>query len=218
MPRSRIVRVKDGKRYSLCPQCKVVEVECRTSHGTAPRCDDCLAQNRKGRNERARMARAVGQRLNHHDANGVRYEVRKRWRTCSYCGNNFLCKRVRALSASLCDNPTCMSDHRKAMKQRKDVASREDRVRENHRRLIRRLTDVGKTLDWYRENQACSICQITRPGAKGWAFDHSHKCCPRGCDKCFRGLLCSSCNMGLGMFRDEPQLLHRAINYLNRLF
>jgi len=31
-----------------------------------------------------------------------------------------------------------------------------------------------------------------------------------------RGLLCSACNTGLGFFRDHPELLKRAIEYLNQ--
>ena len=31
-----------------------------------------------------------------------------------------------------------------------------------------------------------------------------------------RGLLCTQCNVGLGMFRDRPDLLERAIAYLDR--
>ena len=30
----------------------------------------------------------------------------------------------------------------------------------------------------------------------------------------FRGFLCDSCNTGLGKFRDDPDLLARAIDYL----
>ena len=31
----------------------------------------------------------------------------------------------------------------------------------------------------------------------------------------FRGFLCDSCNTGLGKFKDDPELLNRAINYLS---
>lgn len=30
----------------------------------------------------------------------------------------------------------------------------------------------------------------------------------------FRGMLCNTCNLGLGMFKDNPELLQRAIEYL----
>jgi hypothetical protein len=30
-----------------------------------------------------------------------------------------------------------------------------------------------------------------------------------------RGLLCSSCNHGLGLFKDSPKLLTKAIKYLS---
>ena len=39
-------------------------------------------------------------------------------------------------------------------------------------------------------------------------WDHNH-----GTDE-FRGFLCDSCNTSLGKFRDDPDLLARAIKYL----
>lgn len=50
--------------------------------------------------------------------------------------------------------------------------------------------------------------------------DHDHSCCPggrsSGCDNCRRGLLCRSCNIGLGMFSDDPSKLKKALDYLER--
>ena len=50
------------------------------------------------------------------------------------------------------------------------------------------------------------------------SVDHDHKCCPgnRSCGKCVRGLLCQSCNMGLGKFHDDPELLEKFAAYLRR--
>jgi len=66
----------------------------------------------------------------------------------------------------------------------------------------------------------CAICGTTNAGPKKqWAIDHDHDCCPepaRSCGKCIRGLLCFHCNSGLGMFRDNPQSLANAIDYLSR--
>jgi hypothetical protein len=49
-----------------------------------------------------------------------------------------------------------------------------------------------------------------------WAVDHDHSCCNDrySCGNCIRGLLCKSCNGGLGIFRDNIELLENAIKYL----
>lgn len=40
-------------------------------------------------------------------------------------------------------------------------------------------------------------------------IDHNHQ------TKEIRGVLCSSCNRGLGYFQDDPQLIEKALEYLN---
>jgi hypothetical protein len=62
----------------------------------------------------------------------------------------------------------------------------------------------------------CRICQTTDPGSRGWQIDHDHSCCSgrKICGKCIRGLLCISCNKGLGDFKDDIKLLQKAIKYL----
>lgn len=62
----------------------------------------------------------------------------------------------------------------------------------------------------------CAICGTPDPGHQDWATDHDHACCPgkKSCGKCVRGLLCSRCNVGLGMFEDDVERLMSAITYL----
>ena len=64
----------------------------------------------------------------------------------------------------------------------------------------------------------CKICNSDNPGGnrKFFAVDHDHSCCPGkwGCTKCVRGLLCNSCNIGLGAFSDDISKLEGAIAYL----
>jgi len=59
------------------------------------------------------------------------------------------------------------------------------------------------------QNGVCDICK-NENGAKKLGVDHCHR------TGNIRGLLCDSCNKGLGMFRDNPDLLRRAIDYLSR--
>lgn len=51
-------------------------------------------------------------------------------------------------------------------------------------------------------------CKICKTPAKKLVVDHCHRTAT------VRGLLCRSCNVGLGHFRDNPKLLKRAIAYL----
>jgi len=68
------------------------------------------------------------------------------------------------------------------------------------------------------EDQAgvCAICGLINENGRMLAVDHDHSCCPgdRSCGKCVRKLLCGDCNMGLGKFKDDVELLAKAISYL----
>ena len=65
----------------------------------------------------------------------------------------------------------------------------------------------------------CAICQAPLALADAH-HDHDHQCCPArtwsasNCKKCFRGLLCRGCNIGLGHFEDRPERLRQAADYL----
>lgn len=69
----------------------------------------------------------------------------------------------------------------------------------------------GITIDQKQEmieaqNGLCLICQ-ERPAKH---VDHCHS------SGQIRGILCFTCNRGLGKFEDDPELLEMAIEYLNR--
>jgi len=72
----------------------------------------------------------------------------------------------------------------------------------------------GLTLEDYRALRAsqggvCAICG--GPPTKGdFCVDHCHA------TGAVRGLLCGLCNHGLGQFRDTPEHLERAADYLRR--
>jgi hypothetical protein len=78
----------------------------------------------------------------------------------------------------------------------------------------------GITVDQYNElynnqNGKCAICDKTveekhKGRKKNLCIDHCH-------DEGFiRGLLCDSCNRGIGLFEDDPELLLKAATYLKK--
>ena len=63
------------------------------------------------------------------------------------------------------------------------------------------------------QNGRCAICQSTSPGPKNWHVDHDHRFDSRD-PQGHRGLLCKSCNIGLGAFKDNIGVMNDAIDYL----
>lgn len=83
----------------------------------------------------------------------------------------------------------------------------------HHKSLIKRLYDID--IDEYNsllesQGNKCAICEskIGNSRTSRLFVDHCHS------SKKIRGLLCSSCNHGLGQFKDSPKLLRKAISYL----
>lgn len=88
---------------------------------------------------------------------------------------------------------------------------------EKHLRQRFKLSIEGRQALLAKQNGKCKICGTDNPGTRGWQIDHSHSCCPgrkKTCGKCIRGILCVPCNKGLGDFKDNPETLKRAIQYL----
>lgn len=77
------------------------------------------------------------------------------------------------------------------------------------------LRRYGVTQDWYDEKLSsqgggCAICGTKEPGHgfKNFCVDHDHETGEA------RGLLCRTCNAGLGHFKDSQDLLRKANLYL----
>lgn len=82
-----------------------------------------------------------------------------------------------------------------------------------YRTSIRKL--YGLTQQEYEQmvaehNNRCAICNVVQEQARGLHVDHCHK------SGRVRGLLCHKCNKVLGNFQDDPSILERAIEYLQK--
>lgn len=61
---------------------------------------------------------------------------------------------------------------------------------------------------WMKQQAQCAICG--KVFSDDEVIDHYHE------TNELRGLLCTPCNVGIGMFKDSPELCINASNYLNR--
>lgn len=77
------------------------------------------------------------------------------------------------------------------------------------RRRVRLASAAGRP-----PGDACEVCSISFATEGVWTrmpvFDHDHATGK------FRGWICNECNKGLGSFKDSPETLRAAIDYLNR--
>lgn len=80
--------------------------------------------------------------------------------------------------------------------------------------------DYGMTPDQFEQmiidhDNKCSICDITFDGTPN--IDHDHSCCgpKKACAKCVRGLLCTRCNVSVGVL-ETYKYLEQAIAYIEK--
>ncbi len=80
----------------------------------------------------------------------------------------------------------------------------------NDKATIRRYGISLNDYDLMLEEQGgvCAICGTDDPRASRFHIDHNH-----GTGK-VRGLLCATCNQGIGLLQDSPFVLSQALNYL----
>jgi hypothetical protein len=87
-----------------------------------------------------------------------------------------------------------------------------DKIKETARRKV--LKDYSLTPEQYdamlkEQCGRCAICCTEKPGGKGrFHVDHDHATGK------VRGLLCSSCNRGLGYLKDDEKILYCAWYYI----
>ena len=176
-----------------CPSCGIRDVERRKARGAIPRCAECLRASADGRLQ----TRKREKRQAHMAATALA--------VCARCGSCFVRHRR---SETRCDD---CRETEPAVRRAKPHAPQA-----NESNQCRKLKRLGLPLSWLeRSDLNCGICKTKAPGGLGgWHFDHDHRCCKKGCPKCFRGVLCSSCNLGLGLFKDDPDRLSAAIDWV----
>jgi len=73
-----------------------------------------------------------------------------------------------------------------------------------------KITAEDYDIMFAKQKGCCAICgRHQKELVKGLCVDHNHKTGK------IRGLLCTDCNIGIGMFKDDLEMLQRAVKYLS---
>ena len=166
--------------------------------------------------------RSKWHRLSHIDRN----QKESQNGTCSICGptmvgydaynDQFYCrnKASKALADKKAKNP----EFKKYIQKQKQT----------HRwKYVYKLTTEEVLSMLENQNNKCSICfssiSLETSSKNSAHIDHVHNCCSGNasssfplCGKCNRGLLCSKCNLAIGNFNDNIDLMKNAIKYLEK--
>ncbi len=120
---------------------------------------------------------------------------------------------------------TCHNQRRNAIRDREKTNKRQKewlaKNYMNRRRYVYKmrykLTEQEYDDMLKAQDSKCAICLTPQSELSArLSVDHNHACCPgvSSCGECIRGLLCRSCNLSLGGFKDNEMILNTAINYL----
>lgn len=166
-------------------------------------------------------------------ANGRRHISKAKPRNCEGCGNPFITKHSGSRFCSrICSGPARMAIQREKLagvvrecaycsaeftpkRTSQNYCDSKCSANAEARRNGRRRT-YGIDNDRYAEmlelqNGVCAICGSEPNPGRTLHVDHCHYG-----DERIRGLLCSGCNTGIGLLRDDPARLRAAIAYLEK--
>lgn len=126
-------------------------------------------------------------------------------------GRNAWCKSCMSKARAKCANKD--REHTRK-KQKEYYLANKEMIQRNSRKW--RIAAYGLTTLDYDElcENGCQICGIF---VDRLYIDHDHSCCTedsKSCGDCVRGVLCPTCNYGLGNFKDDIKLLLAAFKYL----
>jgi hypothetical protein len=124
---------------------------------------------------------------------------------CRKCASSSKKKSRSGRTQEQIDNDRAVIKHWRKQNPEKDA---------EHDRRAKFKKEFGITLERYEEllEEQCGVCAICGNGCtsgRRLAVDHAHDD-----TKQVRGLLCHRCNRGLGFFKDDLDLLEKAIRCL----
>lgn len=139
------------------------------------------------------------------------------------CKRHYEYQRRGLHLAARCQSDGCSNERPRVNGRRYCDECRDERRRENDRDAKARNRTLQPGWDrrskWARfgvtpaqvdAHALCDACGTDDPVSRWgtWFGDHDHRCCERGCPKCFRGLVCMDCNVRrITALENEPDAL-----------
>ena len=99
--------------------------------------------------------------------------------------------------------------HDRAIQYRRDPGVAYRAVRKSKLKTLYGLTIAAYNQMLADQNGGCAICG-KEPNGRNLVVDHDHN------TNKVRGLLCTSCNRGIGLLQDSPDVLRVALAYLEK--
>ena len=140
----------------------------------------------------------------------------KGFKNCSKCGES---KQLEEFNKAKSHNDGLDNKCRKCSKfydegRDKTPLRKDNKFRNNRKSAL--MKKYNLTLEEYdkmseNQNHCCKICNLECKSGRHLAVDHCHEL------GTIRGLLCMNCNVGLGKFQEDSNLLLKAFKYLNNL-
>lgn len=156
-------------------------------------------KNRQPRKFCSRLCASRGWAKRNYDEN-LRVPKEPGGHPCARCGEPVPEKKVGGKARKFCT---------------RDCAVAQNREDQADRHRVYTLAKYGLGAEDYAalersQDGRCAICRTNEPGSRSgvWHVDHCHE------TGAVRGLLCTGCNTGLGIFRDDRDRLAAAIKYL----
>ena len=117
------------------------------------------------------------------------------------------CKRCYRYTCKSCESQRYIDYRNKPENKIKATESRRQWVRKTKYNFPQELFEERLA----EQQNVCAICKTDTPGGRGqFHADHDHDTNEP------RGVLCHNCNVALGNFQDNPEILQAAIEYLKK--
>jgi hypothetical protein len=121
-----------------------------------------------------------------------------------FCKGENVCKKCNSIRARIYrkTNKDKISAHKKSYYAANKDKAKNAMLKHNHEITLNEYNQMH-----YLQQGCCAICGKSTKG-KDCHVDHCHK------TNRIRGLLCHKCNTALGLFKDNPDILIKAANYI----